>query len=91
MKNLILENNKIYLDGEDRRVDYTVSSIGNLIIRINVSDAYLRQISLRNDGCVYINNELFVLKSAGGTSDDLYIEYEYARTDYNTYGKNRRN
>ena len=79
MKNLILENNKIYLDGEDRRVNYTVSSIGNLIIRINVSASYLRQnlISLRNDGCVYINNELFVLKSAGGTSDDLYIEYEY--------------
>lgn len=79
MKNLILENNKIYLNGEDRRVAYKLSSIGDLIIRINVSASYLRQnlTSLMNDGCVYINNELCVFKSVGGTGDDLYIEYEY--------------
>jgi hypothetical protein len=79
MKNLILENNKIYLGGRNRRVAYKLSSIGNLIIRINVSASYLRQnlTSLMNDGCVYINNELCVFKSVVLFGDDLYIEYEY--------------
>lgn len=80
MKNLILENNKIYFGGRNRKVVYKISSIGKLIIRINVPASYLKQnlTSLMNDGCVYINNNLFIFKSIGDTGNNLYIEYEEA-------------